>query len=365
MENVTKFLESSTIHGFAYIATGSKNVRLFWILVIMGGFSAAAILIHTAFQSWDESPVKTTIETLPIKKITFPKVTVCPPKNTYTDLNYDLVMTENTTLDNDTRNELTDYAIQLLQDKLYDSIMANLSMLEDEERYYNWYHGYTKIQVCGSGEWARSENDYDINTWATSGSIATQYFRDKFNADNVVGDLMFRVYINPPLSIRTNTNLTLYIEAEKVSMKDLSTGHDDFVLGTSWTAIDADITIMAKNITPPPPQFSVKLGREVSKEEIENVQLSTMPGFSMKWYFSEPVDSVAYYYEDTLFNLVSKIFVKFSNMIKMTDYSNKVIWDILKDVKLKYLREMSFVGRCNPHSYLLIGQYEEIYILKN
>ena len=75
MENVTKFLESSTIHGFAYIATGSKNVRMFWILVILGGFSAAAILIHTAFQSWDESPVKTTIETSPINKITFPKVT--------------------------------------------------------------------------------------------------------------------------------------------------------------------------------------------------------------------------------------------------------------------------------------------------
>ena len=85
MENVATFFESSTIHGLAYIATGRKYVRLFWTLVVVVGFTGASILIHESFQSWADSPVKTTIETLPITEITFPKVTVCPPKNTYTD----------------------------------------------------------------------------------------------------------------------------------------------------------------------------------------------------------------------------------------------------------------------------------------
>ena len=84
MEVVKSFFESSTIHGLAYIATRKKYVRLFWILVVMAGFSEAGFLIYTSFRAWDESPVKTTIETLPITEITFPKVTVCPPKNTYT-----------------------------------------------------------------------------------------------------------------------------------------------------------------------------------------------------------------------------------------------------------------------------------------
>ena len=106
MENIRSFLESSTIHGLAYISTGRKYVRLFWILVVIAGFTGAGVIIHQSFQSWDESPVKTTIETHPIAEITFPKVTVCPPKNTYTDLNYDLMMAENMTLDNETRNEL-------------------------------------------------------------------------------------------------------------------------------------------------------------------------------------------------------------------------------------------------------------------
>ena len=87
MEKLNTFLESSTIHGLSYIAAGRKYVRLFWILVVIGGFSGAGVIIYQSFQSWADSPVKTTIETLPITEITFPKVTVCPPKNTYTDLN--------------------------------------------------------------------------------------------------------------------------------------------------------------------------------------------------------------------------------------------------------------------------------------
>ena len=109
-----------------------------------------------------------------ITEITFPKVTVCPPKNTYTDLNYDLMMTENMTLDNDTRNELINNANEALcvsfakyliseynntdssniphengKETLYDTfykvVMRNLSKLEDDDRYYNWYHCYTEI----------------------------------------------------------------------------------------------------------------------------------------------------------------------------------------------------------------------------
>ena len=98
MEGVRTFLESSTIHGLTYISTSRRYAKLFWILVSITGFVGASLLIKESFDSWSESPVKTTIETLPIAEIKLPKVTVCPPKNTFTDLNYDLMMTENMTL---------------------------------------------------------------------------------------------------------------------------------------------------------------------------------------------------------------------------------------------------------------------------
>ena len=95
MDGVRTFLESSTIHGLTYISTTGKYAKIFWILIVFAGFIGASLLIKESFDSWYESPIKTTIETLPISEINFPKVTVCPPKNTFTDLNYDLMMTEN------------------------------------------------------------------------------------------------------------------------------------------------------------------------------------------------------------------------------------------------------------------------------
>ena len=95
MDGFKLFLESSTIHGLTYVSTTRRLARIFWVMVVLGGFSCALYLIHESFQSWTESPISTNIETLPIRKIRFPKVTVCPPKNTYTDLNYDLIMAKN------------------------------------------------------------------------------------------------------------------------------------------------------------------------------------------------------------------------------------------------------------------------------
>ena len=83
MDGVRTFLESSTIHGLTYISSTKKWSRLFWVLVVLLGFIGAASLIHESFHSWTESPIKTTIETLPISQLNFPVVTVCPPKNTY------------------------------------------------------------------------------------------------------------------------------------------------------------------------------------------------------------------------------------------------------------------------------------------
>ena len=92
MEDIRIFLESSTIHGLFHISSTQKYARFLWILIVIAGFTGSSIIIYSSFESWNEGPIKTTIETLPITEIIFPKVTVCPPKNTYTELNYDLVM---------------------------------------------------------------------------------------------------------------------------------------------------------------------------------------------------------------------------------------------------------------------------------
>merc|ERR1712155_195363 len=117
MENFRIFLESSTIHGLVYVSTTRKCVKLFWILVVIAGFSGAGYLIYRSFQDWADNPVKTTVAKRPITEITFPKVTVCPPKNTFTELNYDLMKIENFLLDNETINDLMDHFLITLSDE--------------------------------------------------------------------------------------------------------------------------------------------------------------------------------------------------------------------------------------------------------
>ena len=101
MEGVRDLLESSTIHGLVYISTTRRLLRLLWVVIVIAGFTGAGYIIYQSFENWDESPISTTIETRPITELTFPKVTVCPPKNTYTDLNDKLIKAAHMTIDND------------------------------------------------------------------------------------------------------------------------------------------------------------------------------------------------------------------------------------------------------------------------
>ena len=196
MENVTYFLESSTIHGLAHIATGRRHARLFWILVVIAGFTGAGVMICNSFQSWTESPVKTTIETHPITEITFPKVTICPPKNTYTDLNYDLLMTDNMTMNNDTRNELASYALDLLHQPLNDAPRNNMSK-ELDEKYFYWYKGYTNISqpsYHSNGTITVSKENLieTIATWGPEFYLYLNFFVHSFNPkpDGYYGEVL-------------------------------------------------------------------------------------------------------------------------------------------------------------------------------
>ena len=117
MEHVKEFLDTSTIHGLSFLSSSRKWSRLFWILVVIGGFTGAGYMLYESFYNWGQSPITTTIETLPISELTLPNVTVCPPKYSLLNLNYDIVHSDEMKLDNDTRKELFDFALDVVQDE--------------------------------------------------------------------------------------------------------------------------------------------------------------------------------------------------------------------------------------------------------
>ena len=263
------------------------------MLVVLTGFTSAGYLIFVSFQSWAVSPIKTTVETLPISEIKFPKVTVCPPKNTFTDLNYDLMLAEKLKLTNKMRNELIDYSEKVINEHTFTD---DLNILQEDDRYYNWYYGYSKINRPYTNDNVDGRLQYDIETSAISGVVSTQYFGEQYQPSLVERHIYYDVNVYPPESARKSKNVTLHVYLEKVSITDLSEGYDSIlveqrVLEGWWTSVPV-------NFTPPAsrPDFdyiTVSLSRNANNEEdFTNIKMDVMPGFRLSWHYTGLVDNM-------------------------------------------------------------------------
>ena len=179
MEGVKEFLECSTIHGLSFIAGNRQLVRLLWICVVIAGFTGSFILIHQSFSSWSDSPISTTIETLPISELEFPNVTVCPPKNSFTSLNPDLVMARNINFEQEKRLELSDSVVPALFDASYNSKYKEF-MEYRQDQYIDWYNGIsstTNLPFDSGFIRGGKRRKYDVLTEKHSGTFSTPYFR--------------------------------------------------------------------------------------------------------------------------------------------------------------------------------------------
>ena len=145
MEGVKEFLESSTIHGLSYIAGNRVLVRLLWVCVVITGFTGAAVLILQSFASWADSPITTTIETLPISELEFPNVTVCPPRNSFTNLNLDIARSNKISLCQRQRQNLSQQVSEVVFTSNMEKKLRDYRECKERDRYRNQYLGRSKI----------------------------------------------------------------------------------------------------------------------------------------------------------------------------------------------------------------------------
>ena len=301
METLITFLESSTIHGLAYIPTGRRHVRLLWILVVIAGFSGAGYLIYESFQSWAESPITTTIETLPIKDITFPKISVCPPENTFTDLNYDLIKTKKVTLDEVKRENLTNFAVELINEAIYEETLANLNKIKEKNRLNNWYKKYTKIEIPFYGEGNRF--NYNITTSDTDGIISSQDFGENFNATKMETNFHYSIKIYPPNDVVNNTKVTLDIEIDRVTL--MNNLNDNIKVLNKWGSYQLlDIGRKKSTWSFRPPGIidgqnlakvndfrEIIIERKITLDDVKGLHYDCMPGFNVSWYYKKTTTS--------------------------------------------------------------------------
>ena len=81
-KTVKEFSSVTTVHGISYVGSPDHSTcaRAFWIAAVVISMIGTTYQVVSMWSLWGDSPVITTLETisLPIGKIRFPAVTVCP-----------------------------------------------------------------------------------------------------------------------------------------------------------------------------------------------------------------------------------------------------------------------------------------------
>ena len=318
MENLKEFLDTSTIHGLSWISSTKRISRVFWTIVVISGFTTAIVMILQSFDNWKNQPITTTIETLRLSKLTLPNITICPPKHTATNLNFDIMEADKMVLSEEKRKEILDYAIEVYQEDNHKEMMKNLSQIHEEDRGFNWYYGYSKIRLpyspyCyrrSSSDYCTDQLFYSVYTSQSSGYISTINFDEKYTKNEVEENIFSSVYIYIPRNISDNENITLVLKVEK---KSFLQGHDLFTYNyaTEEGMLDANVTFYTKNITGPSTMIKDNFGRItfadhylfnldrlVSQKGTENIQQNLTYGFKLSWYYEPSIESERKYTED-------------------------------------------------------------------
>ena len=284
------FLSLSSISGLNHISLSRGVPRFFWILVVITAFIFSGFLIQQAFEGWTKNPIITTIETLPISELKFPKITVCPPKDTSTNLNHVLEILENRTIDEDTRQDLADFATELLNDAEFDEILANLSIFHEENRFENWYHGRTNVFLPMNNLFGYfGYLSFMLKTHAASGSIRTGNFGENYSPEKVERNLYFPIEIIFPDEIEQE-NTKLLFQMERNPLKTLANGEENWF--SNYLFFDETKQNISKSIDVNDKiGLTVTLDRKVTLSELERNEMDEMPGFSLEWNYDNLINT--------------------------------------------------------------------------
>ena len=171
--------------------------------------------------------------------------------------------------------------MRLIQHHSFQEVLANMSLINEENRYYNWYHGLSDIILPYWGEgidctnsWCKEVSlKYPIRTRAPSGVISTKYFGEKFDLEKIGKDILNTVVFHYHEEMR-NENFTNYVNIE-----------DNIIMRMDKIIVNNDEYGFRKNYygNEQAPIENFSFSRKISKSKIDDLKMDMMPGFSLSW----------------------------------------------------------------------------------
>lgn len=184
---IKEFFENTTIHGLSYLSTEHHFSKLFWALVVASAIAFEAFLINSSFLDWENDPVGTTIITLPISQIDFPKVTVCPPEGSNTALNFDLEAIGERNLTEEERQKLEQEVERVFVHQFHLQETANRVAMLNPSNIHKIFE-----DVIQFGE------DFDIGMNVMEGTFTSPYFGEDVSPDTFKQDLQAHYKVSFP-----------------------------------------------------------------------------------------------------------------------------------------------------------------------
>ena len=212
MDILRDFLETSTIHGLAYISNvPSKTGKAVWLTIVIAGFCTAGYLISDSFKEWDETPIDTSISTHPIATLPLPIITICPPENSNTALNLDLVRAGGINLTKADRQDLVNVSRRFFINKP-SRMFVDVARLMTNEEAIPQLKAQTRSYPI---PYENTNNNLAFEIWSTElgGSYTSPGFGLNRNCSKIFPDIHFTLYLPQKVILETEdlTNQTFDI----------------------------------------------------------------------------------------------------------------------------------------------------------
>ena len=336
IEDVRTFLTLSTIHGLAWIPISKLRIlKLFWLAVVTSGFVTATYLIVKSFRGWDESPIATSVEVLPISEITFPNITVCPPKDTYTILNYDLAMAEDKAVPDKTRKKLLDALDTAVIFAGYKDILNDFNIFIEKDRFRKWYTGISRISFpywTGGSEFkvAEGKKIYKYYTYASTGEFITPYYQEPWTDEKFeISSMYYSLFIlkpwNDTLDGQDDANIVFEVEQDMLSELPGSRwgGRDISYVEEKLTPFKKTLTVVEEGKD----QYNIYYDKILTGPGLKRIKRTKIPGMKVSWRWDKQL-------------LMNQNFLtENANFIRLADIIETVrdeakVWSVVRNIRL-------------------------------
>ena len=164
-----------------------------WSIIVSLCFCCAGYLINSSYSAWLESPVATSQETHPIADLDFPTVTVCPPKNSHTALNYDLMKADNNSLTREDREDLKNKAYKLFIESSHYDFIRSMVAAANSENIKQTFDGFQSVPISYAGN-----RGFEIRMWNNNGTWHTPGFGEEQEKSYYDEDKYYRLVLELP-----------------------------------------------------------------------------------------------------------------------------------------------------------------------